>query len=752
MSISEDLLRFANENETNLDLPMFIMVGTESAGKSMFLSALAGKWISFSSVQTGTRCPIVYNLINSTMAANTLGGQLVSENDLPDLLEQHMIQITESSRDMISSEPIYVSISSPQIRESMIIMDLPGISERRKEFAEMTRQLIQDQVIKRPYVVLLAQCGHTAGVTTDLSFLEQIVYGCNIEQEKIIRVINKIDIQLASWQGEGDLNPFFEIEQDVWFTSINWGKWMSDKDDYKTLNNNITKLELVETKNINESIVGRVDERVLRTIGCRKLFKFMTDLMVSARSDWLNKMKKLISTKLNDHNLELNSLLSSSTGLNPEKGKEMITTIITKFVERFIKFMDGNEVSSCGSILSEDLKLSVKEWDCYKKQHTLVNKILDDNELNIYSVIRFHKIHGLAVFTRLNNYFELLIMKNDLNNTPDAQIMAYGMRDGYFDSWKCVTMLMKEQLLALTDGLPWLFSIYESLIEKYLSFISEELLNKNIWHKYRLLLDDCKKNLISYIKKQMEIMKERWTSNIKIYSNYIPMDITNKTLLYLLNSSFENLGDIEVPDEPTDDNKGDKMTNKFTEKVPEAPKSTLKKQQPIATGNKLTFDDDENDKSEGKIANDSEKPRYQNISKVVKTKDIKFAIDKGKALINIRTMMKENKNKFNIIDAVKGGFQRVKTYDMALVSIPSIRNVAIEYYHMMLCRFLFDFDACMSTYINCIFSPNGSTNLTHQLTTMLQTSDVNVYTSDNKEDQNRVKFLENEISKLKKLM
>lgn len=66
----------------------------------------------------------------------------------------------------------------------------------------------------------------------------------------------------------------------------------------------------------------------------------------------------------------------------------------------------------------------------------------------------------------------------------------------------------------------------------------------------------------------------------------------------------------------------------------------------------------------------------------------------------IRKSFRENGKGISHIDAVQGGYQTVKQAPIQLVNHGYIRSVAYENYLMVLCRFLFDFDASYANYFH----------------------------------------------------
>jgi hypothetical protein len=113
----------------DVGVPTFIVIGSQSSGKTTFLENLAGIPLGFTAAGRATRCPVIYKMEYddiSTEASAMFEGRPIPADSLPGEVERHMQSIIAAGGPGFSSTPISVHVKGPSC-PNMVLVDTPGL-------------------------------------------------------------------------------------------------------------------------------------------------------------------------------------------------------------------------------------------------------------------------------------------------------------------------------------------------------------------------------------------------------------------------------------------------------------------------------------------------------------------------------------------------------------------------------------------------------------------------------------------------
>jgi hypothetical protein len=703
---STNLYELAYKAGITKDVPYFIVIGMESSGKSFLIDMFLGIHVTFSDEKTGTLCPVLYD-VRKEEGQSMINGTPVSFNEISKAVKNHMISLNK----MISMNTLNVLVRSKHARQSCLIMDLPGLNVNNTSFAKDVVKLVSNEMEKRPFVICLAQFNGSYRSTTDIEYLKKTLN--NLDEARTFFVLNKFDKHSIHWKNP-PYDYFFDNDINAWFVSLNWGGYVDEKSvDYDIkMNDSIHHLEKEESKFLENLISNIKNERLRNKIGMKKMFSDLEMRFSIFHKQWIEKVKVAIIKLIND-------LLQYKIDNPIKKGEpriiisDLVDSIIRKLISSINLVMHNidNKTPIIRTNLEEDLRLCKVQWKLANKTNEVIN-ILKLNKNNTLCHKMSMRLYGISAVERIKQFFELLVSKSDFDNVSNEEIYSKGKSSnksiGGFDSWKAVEGCTKGQLVKLNLGVEWLSSIIQEVIRKYSQRCGENLIEELPIGSVsvEMLMGCIIESYISVVTENLSEISKRWDKNILLYGANIPMDLSNKTLLFILNSSFETL--IERPKLELEIRK-----NENVNRLPQTPTEAKEQKQE----QKVVIPQSES-RPQVRVRQSNGGVEEKEVVAVTvleqKNEDVEINLIESAITYNfgrrfmlseLREVLKQTATKYgvNIIDAVKGGYQRVKELDEGEINYGYLRNVSIEYYHMILCRFLFDFDSCFIYEFNRLF-------------------------------------------------
>mmetsp|Transcript_47732 Transcript_47732/g.104038 ORF Transcript_47732/g.104038 Transcript_47732/m.104038 type:complete len:728 (-) Transcript_47732:125-2308(-) len=187
-------------------MPQFILIGSQSVGKSRLIESFAGEQFNFISGTLGSRRPTVLEFRNVATATDSKWYILDQQTNQwqQKATPQVMEIVGEAHRSLgasVSNEAIYVRIESNQCVD-MQIVDLPGYRSYAADDAgrALAQQIevLNGSFLADPRNVIL--CMEEAGDAANLSSLKR-VSECDPQYKRTILIRNKLD------KYYGDLDP-----------------------------------------------------------------------------------------------------------------------------------------------------------------------------------------------------------------------------------------------------------------------------------------------------------------------------------------------------------------------------------------------------------------------------------------------------------------------------------------------------------------------------------------------------------------
>ncbi|CAK8999155.1 unnamed protein product [Durusdinium trenchii] len=201
-------LKSVQEMDPNLlqvPVPVLVMMGMQSAGKTSFIEAMVKFPVGFTDRCTGTRCPVRYILRSSSVDSYKVGGEVVKRAaDVREKVREHMKRLAQTNS--FSHEVLTVEISERN-QMDMDITDLPGLKDQEERDAKEIASIVKAYV-EKPYVIPVALCKaeKSEETQTDMEALK----GVGLNPKKALVIVNYFNKQLYDLHTLSDFNDYCE--------------------------------------------------------------------------------------------------------------------------------------------------------------------------------------------------------------------------------------------------------------------------------------------------------------------------------------------------------------------------------------------------------------------------------------------------------------------------------------------------------------------------------------------------------------
>jgi len=696
---------YTDKYNYNVPVPYFVLLGTQASGKTTLVEYILKMPVGHTFVGIGNKCPVVYKLINNSsfyrpkvnIDCGKGGLDLDDPFQLPEYVKKHM-----ESLQTVVSDPIYVTITSAQVVD-FVFVDLPGFQWKEKEITDRIMEVVSGY-LKQPHTFILGMVKATEALDTngELESLKQLFEEHQINMtDRVIILVNKIDLQRTSWKGS-KLRDLLLLDQPFpyYYTSLNPNGLVCDKmgpnekqryietldDEERSFFENQVRpyLKPISKKEIKDHFLLKNAREILEV----KLSQFFIKSIDPITASFKKRKAELASLI---HNLEREIAEGEADKSEEELLDERLNRVVTAFLEQILGLIEVRSVvdERHANITSYDQKVTHKydperygttffkemelgeelDWNFVPEKGELIDKLKRKPGQLLLSQLTQQRI-GRPAFLRLKKLLELFILEKRFEHYSDEAILQIGEAGRYhkFDGDRAVTEMVKGQINGANTGIIWFSHIIEALIKDYCNVVLDYLQSSSdgkISDTSKTLYFHTSNFFMEYVKKCLNFLNKRWKESVDMYtSDEMSYDISIQSILYLLNCPLEDI----------------------------VMSQDLRKE---ANSSKLREDHPEKENSQEREA------------------QMKRAYEKIESIKKVRDTLSQSRDVFTSADIVEGGFSIIYTPDPSYVNYDYLRGVAVEYYLLVLQRFLFDFDSAFIFYFHSKLSVMKSLSISN---------------------------------------
>mmetsp|Transcript_51895 Transcript_51895/g.123516 ORF Transcript_51895/g.123516 Transcript_51895/m.123516 type:complete len:737 (+) Transcript_51895:165-2375(+) len=499
-------------------MPQFIIIGSQSVGKSRLVESLAGEQFNFCSGTLGSRRPTILEFRN---VPNKESKWHIQDKATGQWQHQPMSRILEvvshahnSLGANVSSEPIYIRVESNTCVD-MQIVDLPGYrsfaaNEDARRLADQILELNKTYLIDSRNVIL---CVEEAGDAANLSSLRQ-VQDYDPTYKRTILVRNKLDKYYGDLTGDNVnkwLEGFGDLPKSLTKFALSLPHWQEGSAPPKPF------AELREEANrvdLNKLSTLGTSQKFLQTVGFTHFAKYMErrteKMFVEAIGPVLSKLRDLEkSMVLRDEELK--------EELEQSDPQQMLTTVRAcgmSFANCLNHVMEGHIRSDVNRMtLDEELKEFHRYHETLGDSHTFRQLPSDDfASLEDYiSYLKNHlevpafdvQINGGAQFRRLMCEIETFLRFSEVCEEAKRKdvLQASGVSMGSVTWREVVVKLlnneahlpMQQRVQYVGERIKWFFIMQKEPILSFMHRLKgspDEKLYSVLYSRHAKLIED----------------------------------------------------------------------------------------------------------------------------------------------------------------------------------------------------------------------------------------------------------------------
>jgi len=710
------LKAYAQKYNHNFKTPYFVIMGTQSSGKTTFVSYLLQLSVGFTYLSIGNKCPVIYTLHHSAKIQHPKVKIKTTESewkeigpfDLPGSVEQHMKSLKN-----IVNDPLYVNITSSSVLD-LVFVDLPGFQFQNQELTEDIVK-VAGEFLLQPHTFILGMTKATEALETnaELKYLKGICekYGVDM-RERVLILVNKVDQQTTTWRGMRDraqlrklFFPGFAFPH--FYITLNPEGKELDEMEAKEKQEYFSKLDEMEENFFGQFLEHVVDSeeetkdhfllKNARACMERKLSEFFFRGL-GPIIEKLEDTKKRLTSRINMIERELEEC---TNGSSPEEIMDKkLRKSVKDFLEQIIGLVEVRSVidKNHANITSYDQQVHHKydperygksafeemaigdrfKWDFVLPKDELISRLSKRPNQFLLSQLEEKQI-GRATFIRLKKLLELFILEKNFTHYTNSAIYQIATAGNYrkFDVDRAVMEMVKGQLHAATKGIMWFSHILEKLMDDYCTFVLKYIESPTeVSPTMKKLYGHTSRFFMLYVKKRLNRVNKRWKETMNLYTGKaFGYDISVQSILYILNTPMSDI-----------------ITTWVLRKEPNSTK--LLEPQKSASRPQQNSQPKKKEKKKRNLSQQSQKNTAQTPTQSrTNTANLeKRAQQKIEALKEIRETLRKHSNLFTSSDIVEGGFTLIYAGDASYMNYDYLRGVAVEYYLLVLMRFLYDFD------------------------------------------------------------
>jgi hypothetical protein len=681
-------------------LPLLVIAGVESAGKSSLIEGILKFPVAYKSANTGTRCPVLYTLRNDVNASKpvvTVNGSSVEAAKLAAVVQKHMHFVEKNTASGFTGTPLVIEIISAHVPD-LLFVDLPGMltnpSEEDAEAAASIRT-IQANYVRDPRsaVIAVVKCTERFKTVSDFAFMDAVAKDEGLGEfpprldwrETALVVANRVNQVSADWTVKAANDYFREArahggsvflvnlqpQRDVasanfdersaqlhrlqeseakWWEGLkaqcasqsrSGETWDTRNDEMTGLSNVVNGITKMWRVHFVQSLPGLRQEVARR-------FQITKARQESLVEELASGNITVFRGRLNEFAIDLTHQYQAL--INGETVKDIHGRDITSFR---MEHVHAYEPKKYGKTFEEELsQYSVDVALCpwlLSYDQLIAEPLLGAHDQFLGKELKMLYL-GMASFERSLQVLEFQMLARSFEHVSDDSIMiaARGLsRKGAraFPAVDVVMQLATDQILSLSHGVEWFLGFLQEIFAGYVHPVVDYMTSGNVSrHAYvgRItpFVHMVQNTLKETIAARLKVVSETWQSDVSRFTKYRPVDMISKL----------TMASVALPLEV--------VTPKKDMVLPSRPQKS-------ASNSSV--------REQGLYGIHGQDPRWDEPPP-----DRELA--KLKAMDEIAQEGQTRAKTFNLADLVEGGFTLVYPMEWSMVQFNYLRHVAYSYY------------------------------------------------------------------------
>lgn len=620
------LIDLVNRYELDIEIPEFVLIGTQSGGKSSVLSQLLGRCVSFIKGGVGTRCPVRYILRNRPdlfQPETKFNGETIPllENLMYSLAEL-MEQIKDDTESGVSAEVATVEISSREL-PNMVLTDLPGLAPNDEDLCDIIEDIVRPYFLSPntfPIVVRKPEEAQIHG-TTIIELLDKLAQdGRPNWKDNSIFVVTAFDLKAKHLTDvEAALDFFQELRDQADTGSLVTVSLNPNNKDINSIIDamqrnsfvkNVPKLEATFFNNYFRDV--SLPSEIKRQCGIPVMIRLLGQKVDKVVKTYAPKVKKLMSAKMRELRDQIERSRKAKEVCNPTELRKQLSEFSTKF-RHWTKLYNTSHysvrkkfpLSECGLTWedeveefknSTDYTSAAQDWDNFQECFSL-SENFKSNGMDELLAKSLRKATGLVSVERALSIWVFMVTSTPFPEFSEDDIWDAARPMQASNKADFSTGVRNITALALQDvgnAARFLSAYLRFIFRRSGKLVFSRLMNREYGHlkPYTHLLE--RNSYTDIISRLIDDLEETSLNELEDMVAILKEDLADKFLDTA--AQFNKMGDDDYDDDAYDEEDGWRGKVKstlsplghFTGKVLSSPAKTM-----LGTGNRRAVPDND---------------------------------------------------------------------------------------------------------------------------------------------------------------
>jgi hypothetical protein len=543
------------------------------------------------------------------------GFQAVVWRELAAFVDKHMSKLRTTTG--FSSETLVVRIRSARA-VNLVVVDMPGLinnpSTAEEQASAIKIEQMVAQVARDPAFALIVMLKATESTLTiaDMPLLDRLmtadIKSGSGEQiaprpewrSDAVLLLNGLNRYMADVHKTSAANAEFEnAARSKMFVVVlkpdpNWKREEASFDDVVRHIDRLEDDEGALWKSWSASLVK--DEKWRSTndarIGVAKARNAVVALWTRSVVEQLPLLIESVHKQIRETTIRVDRAQVDLNSSDPAKLRELYMRFIEVFHEHVLGFQSqtllrtetfsdaplhgdafeftGYTLSEFGRTFDDDLAVLSEIGSLFGESGEVDGwELLDMDQLKSpQHVCRPHQLLcddlarpliGNDAYRRLQQVFVYFLLNREFSKFTDDDIRSFGMTTNghgeYFDTPKAVIEMVRRTLTISNRGVRWFLAHYEAIAGSYVAHIVAKLTrNSSALKRAHGFVDRVHKRYMEAVHANLTLVLDRWQSDVRMATTFVPVDITVRKLIGLHLSTDGEDADF-VPDPESLQNK-----------------------------------------------------------------------------------------------------------------------------------------------------------------------------------------------------